>query len=81
MAEKKMDTLWNMSGEHNVSKQIYDVFKPEETQTQTFYADFEKLNKGKLELSVSKFTQDMLSEFVKRISECDTIKMTLEVEK
>jgi len=77
MVEEKID-LWNNSGNKNVTTQIYEVFKSEETQTQTFYADLNELKKGKLELSVSEFTQKMISNFVKNMPEkCDMV-VTLE---
>lgn len=77
MAEEKID-LWNTSSDDNVSKQIYEVFKTEETQTQRFYADLNELRKGKLELSISMFTQEMISDFVKNMPDkCDMV-VTLE---
>lgn len=77
MVEEKID-LWNTSGDKNVSKQIYDVFKSEETRTQRFNADLNELKKGKLELSISEFTQEMISDFIKNMpGKCD-IAVTLE---
>lgn len=77
MIKQKID-LWNTLGDDNVSKQIYEVFKSEETQTQTFYADLNELRKGKLELSISEFTQEMISDFIKNMPEkCDMV-VTLE---
>ena len=77
MVEEKID-LWNTSSVDNVSKQIYEVFKSEEMQTQRFDANLKELKKGKLELSISVFTQEMISNFIKNMPEkCDMV-VTLE---
>lgn len=77
MVKQKID-LWNTLGDDNVSKQIYEVFKSEKTQTQTFYADLNELRKGKIKLSISEFTQNMISNFIKKMPEkCDMV-VTLE---
>jgi hypothetical protein len=73
MVEERIDS-WNIPGDENVSKQIYEVFKSEETQTRRFYADLNELKKGKLELSISEFTQEMISDFVKNMPKsCDMV--------
>lgn len=76
--EQKINLLSSLLGGPNVSKQIYDVFKSDETQTQTFYAGFENLEAGKLELSVSTFTQEMISSFIKNIPDDATLKIVFE---
>lgn len=76
--KKTISALWDASGEHNISKQIYEIFESEETRIQTFYADFENMTKGKLELTISEFTQEMLSEFIKHIPDETSLKIIFE---
>lgn len=76
--ESNFNAMWNTSEKDNVSKQIYDVFVSEDTKIQRFYADFDILKDGKLEMSVSKFTQAILSNFVKNMPEKETITVTWE---